>query len=213
MLRQSLLWPLNQAFTNAQIRTAPSAWNGEKVTCLLISFGRAPKTSEPGRLWQEEEFCVDPKSGLLQTYSVVPGSYNVYNYASAIQFHGRVVPRQFSAVVSGTPVLQAQVEIGDLGQVDQTMFQPPEGWTGPAIVIRGPQRLGLHADANKDGTGPTGIVVVHTLLSTEGKVLESEALQNSDGGLAEKALQAVNAQQFGQARGPFQRELFIRVEF
>jgi hypothetical protein len=211
MLRESLLWPLNQNFTNAQIRTAPAAWNGAQVTCVLISFGRAPATSAPGRLWQEEEFCVDPKSGLLQTYSVSPGMYNLYNYASAIQFHGRTVPRQLSIVVSGTPVLQAQVDLADLGEVDASTFRPSEGWTGPAIVIRGPERFPFFAPGATSGTAQP--IIVHALLSVEGKVLEAEALQNSDAALAQSAVQAVSGNQFGPARGPFQREIFVRVQF
>ncbi len=213
MLRESLLWPLNQNFTNAQIRTAPAAWNGTQVTCVLISFGRTAKTAEPGRLWQEEEFCIDPKSGLLQTYSVSPGMYNVYNYSSAIQFHGRTVPRQLSVIVSGTPVLQAQVEIADLGQVEASTFTPAEGWTGPAIVIRGPERFPFFSPAAGGGSAAQQPVIVHALLSVEGKVIEAEALQNSDAALAQAAVQAVSGAQYGPARGPFQREVFVRVQF
>jgi hypothetical protein len=209
MLRQSLLWPLNQRFTNAQIRTAPAAWNGVPVTCVLVSFGAVPKTNEPGRLWDEEEFCVDPKSGLLQTYSTAPGIYNAYSYASATQFHGRTVPRELSVVISGAAVLQAQVEISDLGQVEEAIFQPEDGWTGPAIVIRGPQRMRLLGKLAANGTGQ--IVIVHVLLSREGKVLEAEALQNADAASAQAALQAVSETQYGPAAGPFQREVFIRV--
>jgi hypothetical protein len=213
MLRESLLWPLNQNFTNAHFRTAPAAWSGVQVTCVLISFGRAPSSAEPGRLWQEEEFCIDPKSGLLQTYSVSPGMYNVYNYNSAIQFHGRIVPRQLSVVISGAPVLEAQVDIADLGQVEPSTFAPAEGWTGPAIVIRGPQRFPLFAPAAGSGAKAVQPVIVHALLSVEGKVLEAESLQNSDAALAQAAVQAVSAIQYGPARGPLQREIFVRVQF
>ncbi len=213
MLRDALLWPLNQIFTNAQIRTAPAAFNGTQVTCVLISWGRAQVSAEPGRQWQEEEYCVDPKSGLLQSYSVAPGLYNVFNYASAINFHGRTVPRQLSVVVSSTPVLQAQVEIADLGQVDAATFKPDENWVGPAIVIRGPQRFPFYAPQPAGGPGANQPVIVHALLGIDGKVLESEALQNSDAALSRAALEAVNASRFDQAQGPFQREVFIRVQF
>lgn len=209
MLRQTLLWPLNQNFTNAQLRTAPAAWNGTQVTCVLVSFGRAPSSVEPGRLWQEEEFCIDPNSGLLQTYSAAPGIYNVYNYASATRFHGRTVPRQLSVVVSGTPVLQAQAEITELGNVDESLFTPAEGWTGPAIVIRGPQRFGMPMPGSDSDTQP---IVVHALLGVDGKVLEAEALQTSDAARAQSAVEQVRGFEFGSAQGPFQREVFIRLE-
>jgi hypothetical protein len=211
MLRQLLLWPLNQIFTNAQIRTAPAAWNGAAVTCVLISFGRAETIAEPGRQWQEEEFCIDPKSGLLQTYSVSPGMYNVYNYSNAVNFHGRIVPRQLSVVVSGTPVLQAQVEIADLGQVDASTFKPAEGWTGPAIVIRGPTRFSMAMPQAGETASDTQPIIVHALLGVDGKVLEAEALQNSDAARAQAAVQLVSGTRFGQAQGPFQREVFIRL--
>jgi hypothetical protein len=209
MLRQSLLWPLNQIFTNAQLRTAPAAWNGAQITCVLISFGQAQLTTAPGRLWQEEEFCIDPKSGLLQTYSVAPGLYNMYDYRSAIQFHGRTVPRQLSVVVAGTPVLQAQIDIADLGTVDESLFKPAEDWTAPAIVIRGPRRMSIAPRTEAAATATP--VIVHALLGTDGKVLESEALQTSDSARAQTALDTVSRNQFGAAEGPFQREVFIRV--
>jgi hypothetical protein len=116
-------------------------------------------------------------------------------------------------IVSGTPVLEADVAITDLGQVDASTFRPAEGWTGPAIVIRGPQRTSFFAAPPTTSEETVQPVIVHALLSVEGKVLEAEPLQTSDPALAQAALQAVTALQHAPARGPFQREVFYRVLF
>ena len=45
-------------------------------------------------------YCVDPKTGELQTYSIAPGIYSAYDYTNALAFHGQTLPRRI-AVMEG----------------------------------------------------------------------------------------------------------------
>jgi hypothetical protein len=59
-------------------------------------------------------------------------------------------------------------------------------------------------------------VVVHASIDDQGKVIEAEALQNSDPGLSNAALSFVKSSTYPPrrlARGPVQTEAFINVEF
>ncbi len=213
MLRQAIFWPISGRFPNAFIRTAPATWKGTPVSCLLFSRAAQESGAMPGRRWQEEEFCIDPKNGLLHTYSVAPGMYNVYDYGGAIQFHGRLFPRQLSVMVAGALVLQAQVDsLADLAS-DPKLFEPGEDMNGPAIVIRPPERFSQIAPNNPAvGSGLIQPVIVLALLNIEGKVLEAEALQTANAALAETALKPVKSE-YRKADEPIQRELFINVLF
>lgn len=219
MIRSALFWPVAGNFAGSLIRIAPANWNGAQLSCALISGPRAEATPTPGRRWQEEEFCVDPKSGLLQTYSVAPGIYNVYDYTNAVQFHGRTLARQISIVENGSTVVQLQLNsIRDLSSVDQSMFTPTPEMQGPGVIIRGPLRFPQFAPSGAEtATGPIQPIIVHALLDVSGKVLEAEPLQTSQPSLSDAALQLVKNTNYGppaeQARWPLQREVFINVQF
>ncbi len=214
MLRQAIFWPISGRFPNAFIRTAPAIWKGAPVSCLLFSRAGPEAATLPGRRWQEEEFCIDPKTGLLHTYSVAPGIYNVYDYSGAIQFHGRLFPRQLSVMVAGAMVLQGQVDsLTDLAP-DPKLFEPGEDMNGPAIVIRPPERFSQIGPNNSAMvSGPIQPVIVLAVLNIEGKVLEAEALQTANAVLAEAALELVKSTQYQKADEPIQREVFIKVLF
>ena len=91
MVRQAIFWPVFGNFTNNVIRVVESSWNGKPVTCALIAGPRATVSQATGRQWNEEEFCVDPATGFLQTYSIAPGIYDAYDYSNALQFHGHAI--------------------------------------------------------------------------------------------------------------------------
>lgn len=217
MVRQAIFWPVAGNFASSRIRVAQAQWNGKPVTCVLISTGRSRDDSATGRRWEEEEFCIDQQTGLLQTYSVAPGLYNVYDYGNAVQFHGHTLARQFSIVENGSTVVQAQIEsLSDLGAADASTFMPAQGMRGPGAIIREPVRFpqivkGIAAVPE----GTIQPVVVLAALDTSGKVLEAEALQTSDPTLSDEALRLVKSTNYGPARGavPLQREVFIRVQF
>ncbi len=90
-VRTSVLNPMPGNWSHSLIRFAGGKWNGKDVICALISdFGSS--ANSPGRRWSESEFCVDPKTGLLQMASQAPGIFASYDYKNAILFHGRSSP-------------------------------------------------------------------------------------------------------------------------
>jgi hypothetical protein len=185
----------------------------------LISGSRSQATATPGRRWQEEEFCIDPKSGLLQTYSVAPGIYNVYDYTNALQFHGRTLARRISIVENGSTAVQLQIDsIQDLSSVDESMFTPTAQMQAPGVIIRAPMRFRQIAPSGAEtSSGPIQPIIIHAALDADGKVLEAEALQTSPPSLSEAALQLVKSSNYGPPSGggsvPLQREVFINVQF
>jgi hypothetical protein len=219
MVRGAVFWPVAGNFAASLIRFASANWNGAQLSCALISGPRATATPTPGRRWQEEEFCIDPKSGLLQTYSVAPGIYNVYDYTNALQFHGRTLARQISIVENGSTVVQLQLNsIQDLSSVDESLFTPTPEMQGPGVIIRGPMRLAQFTPSGTDtSSGPIQPIIVHALLDVSGKVLEAEPLQTSQPSLSDAALQLVKNTNYGppseRTRSPIQREVFVNVQF
>jgi len=218
MVRSAIFWPVSGNFADVLIRTAAASWKGVPVTCALVSGTRSEVTATPGRRWQEEEFCIDPKSGLLQTYSVAPGIYNVYDYSNPFQFHGSTIARQISIVENGSPVVHVQLEgLQDAGQVDPASFTPTPEMQGPGVVIRGPLRFPQFIANSQTASTTIQPVIVHALLDVTGKVLEAESLQVADASLSDAALQLVRTSNYGPPLGrggvPVQREVFINVQF
>jgi hypothetical protein len=218
MVRSAIFWPVSGNLADLLIRTAAASWKGAPVTCALVSGTRSEVTAIPGRRWQEEEFCVDPKSGLLQTYSVAPGIYNVYDYSNAFQFHGSTIARQISIVENGSPVVQVQLDsLQDAGPVDPASFTPTAEMQGPGVVIRGPLRFPQFMTNSQTTSGTVQPVIVHALLDVTGKVLEAESLEVANASLSDAALQLVRTSNYGPPPGrggvPVQREVFINVQF
>src|SRR5215472_6888054 len=86
------------------IRTSNAFFNGAQVTCILLARSNAANASTPGRLWEETVECIDPKSGLLQVHSQIPGRYYSYDYSDAPQIAGRVLPRKVTVTEAGKVV-------------------------------------------------------------------------------------------------------------
>jgi len=215
MLRGAIFWPVAGHFAGSLLRVAPSSWNGVPVTCVLISGPGNDPAPTPGRRWEEEEFCVEPKSGLLETYSVAPGIYSIYDYTNALQFHGSKLPRRIGIVENGATVLDAQLDsFQSPGSTDPSLFTPGSDMQGPGVIIRGPIRLTRVIPAPAGASAPNGQpVIVVAALDVAGKVLEAEPLAASDGTLAAAALEGVRSGSYGPAKGPIQREVFVRVQF
>ena len=79
----------------ASLRTAPGSLNGTAVQCVLTAQAFAGRVFMGSRNWEESEYCVDPQSGLLLTYSPTPGLYVHYDYSNAIHFHDKLIPGSF----------------------------------------------------------------------------------------------------------------------
>jgi len=218
MVRGAAIWPMANVRPGTMIRMASAQWRGMELMCALLSGGDGVGAAQ-GRQWQEREYCVDTKSALLRIYSEAPGIYTIYDYDNALHFHGRSLARQISIVESGDTVLQIHVEsLEDVGAADPSLFTPSKEMLarGPGIVLIPAEWIPAFGTAPAGHTGNVDPVVVHASIDDQGKVIEAEALQNSDPGLSNAALSFVKSSTYPPrrlARGPVQTEAFINVEF
>jgi len=104
---------------------------------------------------------------------------------------------------------------GNPGEIDPNAFKPGPEMTdaGESFTLSGPRRFPMRVDPSD---APTSTyfqpVIVHaTLDAQEGRVIDAEALQNSNQELSRAALELVRSTSF-QATG-FQQEVFINVQF
>jgi hypothetical protein len=219
MVRQSVFWPVTGRFAPALLRMAAANWQGTEVACMLISSGMNDATATPGRRWEETEYCIEPKTGLLRTYSEAPGIYNVYDYSETFQFHGRTLARQISIVEDGVTVLQIHLDsLTDAANADPDQFVPTKKMLshGAGDILRGPFRFARSFPAPAGHSGAIQPVIVHAVLDKKGHVVEEEALQHSDSALTEAALALVAHSDYRHSDpddGPVQREAFINVQF
>jgi hypothetical protein len=204
----------------ATLRSANVSIDSAAATCILFSGPQNEQMPAQGRQWYETEYCLNPASGAIRTWSPAPGIYVAYNYANAIAFHGRTLPGAIKVTVNGGTVLEAQMtSMIDASPNDLSPYTPTSQMTaqGPATVGGLPMRFPLIMWDNNLAEGsvvqPT---IVHVTLDPGGKVLEAEPLQTS--AVSQRALAAVlntNFESRPQPAGasPLLREAFINVQF
>jgi len=219
MVRQSVFWPVTGRFAPALIRMATANWQGTEVACMLVSGALNDATPTPGRRWEETEYCIDPKAGLLRTYSEAPGIYTVYDYGEKFEFHWRTLARQISIVEDGVTVLQVHLDsLADAANSDPDQFVPTKKMLshGPGDIMVGPFRFPQSVAAPPGHSGEVQPVIVHAVLDKKGHVVEAEALQHTDPALTEAALAIVERSDYRRPEPgdrPVQREAFINVQF
>lgn len=218
MARNAVFWPIVGGFAGSVLRMATAKWEGTDVACILISRGMSDAVSEPGRRWEENEYCIDPKTGLLRVMSEAPGIYSVYDYDGGVQFHGRVLPRRTTIVEAGTTVLQITLDSLEDPNHDPNQFIPTKKMIshGPGAIMVGPFRFPEIARAPAGYSGMILPVIVHAILDQKGKVLDAEVVQAADPALATTALDIVWRSSYLPAQDrdrPLQREAFINVRF
>jgi len=228
--RAAVFWPINGNFAPAYLRVATAKWEGDEVMCVLRSRGpgddqwdadekEADFANNLGRKWGEREYCIDPKSGLLRTYSEAPGVYTVYDYNDVtIHFHGRSLARQITVVEGGTTILKIHLDsIEDPHVSDPNFFTPT-----PQMLAAGPQEMAsgvLHFYQFAHAAGGAAViqpVVVIATINDKGKVEEAETPPSSDVSLSEAALALVKRTKYARAErraGPHQRLAYINVRF
>jgi hypothetical protein len=217
MVRNAVFWPVVGNFASLLIRMASAKWEGADVACILSSGTVNDATATPGRRWEETEYCIDPKTGLLRTYSEAPGIYTVYDYDGGIPFHGRKLARRISIVEGGATVLQIHLDSIEDPNRDPKQFVPTSKMLshGPGAIMVGPFRFPESVRAPVGYSGTIQPVIVHAILDQKGKVLDAEVVQSSDSALADAALGVVWHSSYLPARQdrPLQREAFINVRF
>jgi len=217
MVRNAVFWPVVGNFAPSLLRMATASFQGTDLACMLISGGGNDATPTPGRRWEENEFCIDPKTGLMHTHSEAPGIYSVYEYEGALQFHGHTIPRQISVVEGGETVLQIHIDSIEDANNDPNQFVPTHKMMsrGPGAIMIGPFRFPEVVRAPSGYNGQVQPVIVHAILDDRGKVLDAEVVQSSNPTLTATALGVVWRSSYGPARRdvPLQREAFINVQF
>jgi Gram-negative bacterial TonB protein C-terminal len=133
---------------------------------------------------------VDPKAGTLITYSEAPGLYFHYDYSKALQFHGKIIPNDFTITQAGQTVVEAQTE-----SVTDPVNNPE------AFQTAGLNQIGVGAIMSPawqyrarlplPGAAPGAaaqVVELHALQSPTGQVSDIELLASSDAALNEAAI-------------------------
>lgn len=218
MVRNSVFWPVVGNFAPSLMRMATAKWEGSDVACILVSGAMNDATPTAGRRWEENEYCIDPKTGLLRIHSEAPGIYSVYDYDGAAQFHGRTIPKQTTIVEGGTTVLQIHLDNIQDANDDPNQFVPTKKMLshGPGAIMVGPFRFPESARAPAGYTGEIKPVIVHAILDQKGKVLDAEVVGTSDPALSAAALGVVWHSSYMPTERrdrPLQREAFINVRF
>ncbi len=219
MLANAVFAPIQGAPRRETIRTASVEWKGSPITCILASAEGNPQTAENGRQWYETEYCIDPATGLLDIYSIAPGIYTVYDYTNALKFHDRVLPGKITITENAATVVEAQLtSVADTDSATSGSLLTPTAQMvsqGAATALALPGRFPIRVPMAGSGT-MIQPVIVHAVIESDGKVLESEALQTSS--VTTTALNLVNGMKFpapkpASGASAMEREAFINVQF
>jgi hypothetical protein len=211
-LRAAIFWPVRRPDASSRLRTVVTQFEGETVTCLLISGQQDLDLNTQGRSWNEREYCIENNSGLLRIHSEVPGAYTVYGYGNRTQFHGRILPERLTVYMAGAEILDSELSVADAGSVDpnQLTITPQMAANGPPIRLT--MGMNLHISAVSPNLHVIQPVVVHATVDAAGKVLEEELCSAADPSLAQSALELASRQKLNPAPST-QRELYITVNF
>ncbi len=180
----------------ASLRSVSANLDGMQVSCGLISYGRDTPQSVGPRRWDESEYCVEPSSGNLITYSPVPGLYTIFDYSKPIHFHDKVIPSKFTITEGGKPVIEAQTEsLTDPAAADSPLFQP-NGLTAVGVgpLMTQPWRFRLFANSAA-ATAESSIVTLHGIRAPNAHLSELEVITATNPALGEPALKLVQSTQ------------------
>jgi hypothetical protein len=208
----------------ATLREANGSLSGAELHCVLVAHGVYEKSQlvfSSGRSFDEAEYCVNPQTGLLETYSPFAGVYIRYDYSSGLHFHEVIIPNGFTITERGKTVIEAKTEsVGEPPLANSGVFST-EGLTalGVGQVIVTPMMVrGFQASPASDSAGQ--VVVVHGMVSPEGHLSEVEVLASTNPNLDQVAIDHANqasALEIGvntqPGTTPRSREIIYTVEF
>jgi hypothetical protein len=206
----------------ASIRTAAANLNGMEVTCALVERMSPPKAVTGGRQWEESEFCIEPKAGLLMTYSPVPGLYILYDYSSATHFHDKIIPGKFTITEAGHSVIEARTEsVSDPGNLDRSLFDPSTLTSvGVGPMETPPWNFRSRAFNSTGAAQALQVVVVHAMVLPDGRISDAETIASSDASLNQQALERTanwrswqNGADAQPGATPQSHEMFFTFEF
>jgi len=173
----------------ATLRTANGSLNGVDVVCALITHNAGGPAGTGGRQWREEEYCVDPKAGTLVTYSEAPGEYVHYDYSSAIQFHGKLIPNGFTITQAGQTIVEAQTQSVTDPANNPAAFQTTGlNQLGVGAIMSSAWHSWMRRPLPASSQSATAQVVeLHAMQSPTGEVSDVELLASTDSSLNESA--------------------------
>jgi hypothetical protein len=205
------------------LRTAAGSLNGAAVSCVLVSTMARNKPAAGGRRWEESEYCIDPQSGLLMSYSPVPGMYVAYDYTNAFHFHDKIVPGKFTITQAGQIVVEARTEsVTDPGKLDPALFEPAGlEKMGAGALMSPPWRVRTRiGSGGGNSNGTLQVVVLDGMVTREGQLGEVQVLASSNAVLNQSAQAEVAAWKNWQSQDdaqpgatPQSHEVFFTVEF
>jgi hypothetical protein len=210
----------------ASIRTATGFIDNAAQTCVLLVLGAGSRTFSGARNWEESEYCVDSKTGLLSQYSPAPGVFVRYDYSSGIRFHDKFVPAAFKIFENGQAVAEARTSnVADPPVATDPMFDTAgltavgsgramnPGMNLPIVIPVPGQRF-----PGASVTSAAQVVSLHGNMAGDGHLSEIEVLASTDPGLNQAAMQ--QAASFARMRVPSQpgatmqsSEIFLTFEF
>jgi hypothetical protein len=212
-LRSAIFWAAREYASGDQIRSAAVQWNGRPATCLLFSKTTGEATLTQARLWEEDEYCIDNATGLLQMYSIAPGTYAVYGYSRNLQFHGESLADRITVYTGGAIALDAEFTIADAGPAEENLFTPaPELHADDGMVTLGATTRFQMKTPNPYPSKLVQCVIVHVEIDGSGKVLEEELSAASDPALVQLALELVKQGPFRPV-GSTQWQAYFNVRF
>lgn len=215
MLRNEIFWAIDEYTAKAQLRTAQIQWNGKAATCILASGVTGPLTETQGRLWQEEEYCVDSASGLLMMHSIAPGTFAVFSYNANQQFHGRTMPDRITVYVGGTIAADSTFRIVDATSEDEAAIARglDAAWDDRVVGVQMPGRMPITAPPGTGviAGGAPQSVMIHASVDGAGKVVDEELSATGNPALTQAALDLVRGTEFGPTGT--QRQMYLNVVF
>ena len=202
----------------ASLRVASADLNGMTLRCVLVARG-IPGSAKPsfssGRSFDEEEYCVDTQTGLLVTYSPVPGLYVRYDYSNALHFHDQVIPSGFTISENGRAIIEAKTEsVTDSPDADQPIFRP--AGLSPLGVGRAMDQPAMIRANQASAVASPQVVVLHGMVSRDGRLDEREVIASTDPSLNDGALKSnflrlpMDTQ---PGATPTSREVILTIEF
>jgi hypothetical protein len=177
----------------AKLRLADGSLNGKAVTCVLVSHVFNAQPVSGARRWEEYESCIDPQSGLLMSYSPVPGMYVVYDYSNARHLGSVTFPGKFSIEEAGQMVVEAEVDSLTTPAETDAAQSVPAGLKalGVGFPLNPPwtvQDIDFSGAAMGQGTHGQ-VAVVRGMISADRKLTDAEVLASSDPALNQRALE------------------------
>src|SRR4051794_3596974 len=199
-VRSAIFFSYPTVGPQASVRTANGLLNGVQLRCVLIVIGAGNRSFTGARNWEESEYCADANTGLLTTYSPVPGLFVHYEYSPAIRFHNKFIPTGFTISEAGRVVAEARtVGVTDPPPSSDALFNPAglvalgagramnPGFNMP-IVTPAPGRPLPTSNAE----AAVQVVTLHGNVSGDGRLSEVEILASTDASLNQAALDRAN---------------------